>query len=115
MFWSKKALFTRNPPHTNANPHVGQIQVRIRFGEIARSHKGEKKFRDGLPIIAWYIKRELKGYKAPDALRPEEYPSRHRRTYHTLEELKAMISKAKAAAAPAVGTMPGAPAFRALF
>lgn len=90
MFWSRKAVIVRNAPYTIDNPHLGQIQARIHFGEIARRHKGEKGFREGLPIIAYHVKREMSGFRAPDSMRPEDYPSRKFRTVHTLEELKRM-------------------------
>ena len=60
MFWSKKGVIIRNAPYTIEAPHLGQIQARINFGEVARRHKGEKGFRDGLPIIAWHIRNEIK-------------------------------------------------------
>jgi len=89
--WSKKPAYPRNLPYTNISPHKGQIETRINFGSVAKKHKGEKGFKEGLPIIAWYIKKEVKGYKAPSALRPEDYPSKARRTFHTMSELEAMI------------------------
>ena len=99
MFWSKKGVIIRNAPYTIEAPHLGQIQARINFGEVARRHKGEKGFRDGLPIIAWHIRNEIKDkYKAPDRMRPEEYPSKIRRTVHTLEDLKRMERELRARA-----------------
>ncbi len=91
MFWSKKSVIARNAPYTIDSPHLGQMEARINFGEIARRHKGERGFKEGLPIIAYYIKREMTGYKAPDAMRPEDYPSKKFHTVHTLEELKRMM------------------------
>ena len=88
--WSKKPAYLRNQPYTAITPHKGQIQTRIHFGEIAKRHKGETGFKEGLPIIAYYIKSEMKGYTAPARLPKEEYPSRVRRTFHTIDELKAM-------------------------
>jgi hypothetical protein len=108
MFWSKKALILRNAPYTINNPHPGQIEVRMQFGKIARAHKGEKGFKDGLPIIAWHIRNELKGFKAPDRMDPDAYPSKKRRTIHTLEELEVMLKAKRPARAP-----PAAPPARA--
>ena len=89
--WSKKPAYLRNQPYTAVTPHKGQIQARVNFGEIAKRHKGEKGFKEGLPIIAYHIKSEMKGYRAPDRLPEEAYPSKVRHTFRTLEELKAMI------------------------
>ena len=89
--WSKKPAYLRNQPYTAVTPHKGQIETRINFGKIASKHKGETGFRDGLPVIAYHIKTEMKGYRAPSRLSEEEYPSRKRRTLHTVEELEAML------------------------
>jgi len=103
MFWSKKAIISRNAPFTIESPHLGQIQVRIQFGELAKTVKGQHGFRNGLPLAAATIQERLKGYKAPDRMAPEEYPSKHFHTIHTLEELKRMERelRAKARAYPA--------------
>ena len=89
--WSKKPAYLRNQPYTAVRPHKGQIEGRVNFAEIASRHKGEKGFKDGLPVIAYYIKKEMKGYRAPSRLSKEEYPSKARRTLHTAEELRAML------------------------
>ena len=103
MFWSKKSVIGRNAPYTIDSPHLGQMEARINFGEIARRHKGEKGFKEGLPVIAYYIKTEMKGYRAPDSMRPEDYPSKKFHTVHTLDQLKAMLEeKKKAVARPGV-------------
>ena len=91
--WSKKPAYLRNQPYTAVTPHKGQIQTRVEFGKKARAHKGEKGKKEGLPIIAYYIKKEFKGYKAPDRLSEKEYPSKIRHTFHTLEELEAMLKE----------------------
>jgi len=91
--WSKKPAYLRNQPYTAVRPHKGQIEARINFGRIASKHKGEKGFRDGLPVIAYYVKTEMKGYRAPSRLAEEEYPSKKRRTLHTVEELEAMLKE----------------------
>ena len=87
--WSAKAFTVSKAPFTNVTPRKGQAEVRVRLGEIAKAHKGEKGFKEGLPIIAYYVKKELTGFRAPSAMSPEDYPSRHRRTYNTMEKLKA--------------------------
>jgi len=89
--WSKKPAYLRNLPYTNVSPHPGQVETRIHFGEIARRYKGSKGFEDGLPIVAAKIKKEMKGFKASRALSKEAYPSKHRRTFHTIDELKRML------------------------
>jgi hypothetical protein len=108
VWWSRKALIARNAPFTIEAPHLGQLQGRINFGEIARRHKGERGFREGLPIIAFHIKTERKGFKSPDAMRPEDYPSRKFHTVHTLEQLKRM-EREKRAAVRAPGALPVPP------
>jgi len=112
MFWSKKAIITRNPPYTIESPHLGQVQVRIQFGEIASTVKGQHGFRMGLPLAAATVKERLKGWKAPDRMAPEEYPSKLKHTIHTVEELKRMEREMRQRARrypvtpPATATMP---------
>jgi hypothetical protein len=108
VWWSKKSVIIRNAPFTIESPHLGQIQGRINFGEIASRHKGEKGFREGLPIIAYYIKAERTGFKSPDRMRPEDYPSKKLHTVHTVEQLKRM-ERAKRAVVRAPVLMPPPP------
>jgi len=89
--WSKKPAYLRNQPYTAVTPHKGQIEARLKLASIARAHKGERGFKEGLPIIAYYVKTEMKGYKAPSAMAKEAYPSRARRTFHTASELERLI------------------------
>ena len=114
MFWSKKGLIVRNPPYTIENPHLGQIEVRMQFGEIARRHAGERGFIDGLPAVAYYIRQELSGYRAPNRLPEGQYPSATKKTFHTLEELRAMYEQ-KAAGARARAEAAAAAGMRRLF
>ena len=90
-WWSKKPFYLRNPPYTILSPHKGQIETRIHFGEIAAGAKGSRGFKDGLPAVAAAVKAGMKGYTAPSRMAKEAYPSRARRTVHTLDELKAML------------------------
>lgn len=90
MFWSKKPIIMRNAPFTIESPHLGQIQVRVQFGELAKTIKGQHGFRNGLPLAAATIQERLRGWKAPDRMVPEEYPSKLKHTIHTIEELKRM-------------------------
>ncbi|MGC8974525.1 MAG: hypothetical protein ACP5KY_10070, partial [Thermoproteus sp.] len=43
---------------------------------------------------AAYIADKMAGFKAPHAMRPEEYPSRLRRSVHTAAELEQMLRQA---------------------
>jgi len=88
-WWVKKGgAILANLPYTIESPHPGQIDVRVEFGKIARSTAGMK-LGERLKVIA----EKMKGYESPNAMKPEEYPSR-RRGYHTLEQLEAMQAKA---------------------
>ena len=89
--WSKKPAYIRNQPYTAIVPHKGQIEARLKLASIARAHKGAKGFIEGLPAIAAYVRKEMKGFTAPSRMSKEEYPSRARRTYHTAAELEAMV------------------------
>jgi len=89
--WSKKAAYLRNMPYTAVTPHVGQIEARLKLSEIAKRHKGERGFKEGLPIIAYHVKSEMAGFRAPHALAKEAYPSKERRTFHTAEELAKLL------------------------
>lgn len=100
MTWSKKAVIFRNAPHTIENPHPGQIDVRVAFGHIASAAKGTTGLRDGLPPAAYEVKTRLKGWRSAYALAPEDYPSKRRRTVHTVEELEEMLAKAKKKVTP---------------
>ena len=101
VWWSRKSVILRNAPYTIEAPHLGQIQARIDFGEIARRHKGERGFKEGLPIIAFYVKSERTGKRSPNSMRPEDYPSRKFHTIHTLEQLKRLETEKRAVARPA--------------
>ena len=71
MTWTSKPYWIKNAPYTvGPYAHDGQLEVRIRFGEIASKAKGKKGLApDGLPWAAHFIKQAhpegLKGYKAP--------------------------------------------------
>ena len=94
--WAKKAFWLRNAPYTvGPYAHDGQIEVRLKFAEAAHQAKGRKGLdpETGLPWAAAEVKRKLKGYRAPDRMSPEEYPSKIRRTAFTEEDLKAEAAK----------------------
>ena len=106
--WAEKEAWLRNPPHTAANPTLGQLEVRIQFGELARTAKGTKglqtittgpKAGKKVPGAAKVIAERMYGYRAPHREDPSRWESRLRRTLHTLDELKAMYA-AKTGAGP---------------
>jgi len=102
MFWSKKALILRNAPYTIENPHAGQIEARLNFGDHAQANAGARGFERGLPKVAARLQDALSGYRAAHRMDPSEYPSRQR-GFHTMEDLDKMLKAklAKEAAAPA--------------
>ena len=107
VWWAEKAAWFRNVPYTAVHPTTGQIEVRIHFGRLAKEAKarGETGTKEkpayserlGRYFVgaAAYIADHMKGFKAPHAMRPEEYPSRLRRSLHTLEELEEMLAGGK--------------------
>ena len=112
VIWARKGAWLRNPPYT-VGPwaHLGQLEVRIAFGEAARQAKGEKGLKDTkygpLPPACAHVIDKVTGYKAPDRLSAEAYPSRIRRTAYTVEQLKRfMRAKRRAARAPVLGPPP---------
>jgi len=87
-WWVKKSgAILANLPYTIESPHPGQVDVRVEFGKIARETRG-------MPLAERMrvISERMTGYRSPNAMRPEEYPSR-KRGYHTLEQLEAMQRK----------------------
>jgi hypothetical protein len=110
--WTDKAMWLRNAPYTALFPWPGQAEWRKKFGETARTTKGRTgkatytikgrtNPRKGqtvtLPTPAALIGEALAGQQATKRFpSPKEYPSRKRRTYHTMEELDAFITGAAA-------------------
>jgi len=90
MWWSKKPVIIANLPYTIESPHVGQIETRIHFAEVASKTRGMP-LAERLEVM----RRELTGYRAPDAMNPADYPSKQ--SYHTVDQLKAMLAKKKGA------------------
>ena len=106
VVWAKKAGWFRNPPYTvGPAAHLGQLEVRLAFADAARQAKGSRGLdpETGLPHAAAHVMRKLRGYRAADSMRPEEYPSRIRRTAYTAEELRTILEEKarRKAAAPA--------------
>ena len=105
VWWAEKAAWFRNTPITVLEPTDGQIQTRIRFGELAKEakergltgtkEKPAKSERLGRYFVgaAAYIADKMVGYRAPAKLAPEAYPSKLRKTFRTLDELKAEVVK----------------------
>ncbi len=98
VIWAKKGAWLRNPPYTvGPYAHLGQLEVRIAFGEAASQAKGEKGLKDTkygpLPPACKHVIDKVSGFKAPDRLSPAEYPSKLRRTAYTLAELKSILAK----------------------
>ena len=93
-WWVKKSgAILANLPYTIESPHIGQIETRLHFAEVASKTKG-------MPLAERIevMRKELTGYRAPDAMRPEEYPSKVRKSFHTASELEAMLRQKKGAA-----------------
>ncbi|WP_297553013.1 hypothetical protein [Thermococcus sp.] len=90
-WWVKKSgAILANLPYTIESPHLGQIETRLEFAKIASATKG-------MPLAERLrrISEEMRGYRAPDAMKPEEYPSRVKKSYHTVAELEAMLRAKK--------------------
>lgn len=101
MFWSKKSVLIRNAPYTIESPHLGQIETRLQFGDIARGARGCRGFEDGLPCVAARIKAAMSGYRAADRMPEDAYPSKVKPSFHTMDELRRMLEeKARRVAAP---------------
>jgi hypothetical protein len=105
--WAEKPMWFRNVPYTAVHPTLGQLETRIHFGELASAAKGTKGLQTvttgpsagkRLPGAAKTIAERMPGYRAPNRLEPTEYPSKLRRTLHTLEELRALAAKKSATA-----------------
>jgi hypothetical protein len=106
VWWAEKAAWFRNVPVTAIYPTPGQIETRVHFGELAREarergmtgtkQKPAKSERLGRYFVgaAAYIADHMAGFRAPRAIPKEEYPSKLRKTYRTIEELRALL-KAK--------------------
>ena len=95
MTWSGKGSFLRNLPHTIENPHQGQIEQRIAFGEAASRAKGMKGLdpATGLPHAAAITQSELRGRKASHRMSPNAYPSKAKSSYHSIEQLRSMSGR----------------------
>lgn len=98
VLWARKSVWFRNPPYT-VGPwaHDGQLEVRIKFGEAAARAKGKRglvptKYGPLPPACAEIIK-EVEGFRAPSALKKEEYPSKLKRTVATVSELKKEVER----------------------
>ena len=97
--WAEKAAWFRNVPVTAVYPTLGQMEIRVMFGRTAAQAKGEKGLKTvtnsaskaygkQLPPAAARVANSLPGMMASRRLHPEEYPSKLRRTLHTVRELE---------------------------
>ena len=98
--WSKKAIIFRNAPYTIENPTDGQIEVRLKFAEVAESAKGCRGPVDGLPCVAAKMAKSvseggLYGFEAEDRKPPEQWRSKTHPSFHTAEELRRMLEERK--------------------
>ncbi|MCI4408604.1 MAG: hypothetical protein JHC26_05895 [Thermofilum sp.] len=100
--WAEKEAWLRNPPHTAVNPTLGQLEIRREFGRAAKNAKGTKGLQvvtrgraagKALPGAAKTIAETLTGHRMPHSLSPDQYPSKLRRTIHTLDELELMYQR----------------------
>lgn len=88
-WWVKKSgAILANLPYTIESPHLGQIETRVEFGRISSQTRGMP-LAQRLQIIS----EKMRGYRAPDRMNPEEYPSKMKRSYHNLAELEAMLER----------------------
>ena len=74
--WHYHRPYVRAPPSHIWNPSPAQLDVRIKFGEIAMKAKGKKGLEPitGLPWAAYYVKKYLKGYISPAPRREKPLP-----------------------------------------
>jgi len=102
----RKPMIFRSPPYTvGPYAHDGQLEVRLKFAEAARSAKaaGAKGFKYDeelgrfLPAVAAYIRKEMKGYRAPSKIPEDKLPSKIHRTAYTAEELRKILEERRKA------------------
>jgi len=95
----RKGVVVANLPYTIESPHPGQMQTRVHFGRIASQTAGMP-LAERLQVIA----ERMRGYRASLRMNPDEYPSKVRRSYHTLAQLQAMLNKRMAQGGRATAT-----------
>ncbi len=93
MSWSKKSLIVRNAPYTIEDPTLAQIETRLTFADVAKDAAGCSGLVDGLPCVAAAIRRTMKDYRAADTKPKEEWESRQKPSFHTVEDLKKMLEE----------------------
>jgi hypothetical protein len=97
-FWSKRPAVIKNAPYTIDHPSRAQLDIRIKFGDLAvEAHNTRQVNLYGLPGAAGYIQQKLTNAHGAGALPKGQWPSSQKHTLHTLAELKKM------AGAPARG------------
>jgi len=61
----ERKIYQRAAPRTILFPMEGQLEIRMKFGELAKRAEGKKGLSPlGIPWAAYFIKQGLKGYKA---------------------------------------------------
>ena len=88
-WWVKKSgAILANLPYTIESPHLGQIETRLEFARVSSQTAG-------MPLAKRLevISKNMSGYRAPDRMNENEYPSRVKRSFHTTRELEAMLRK----------------------
>ena len=104
--WARKAAWLRCPPYT-VGPwaHAGQLEVRIAFAEAAARARGKTGLVmtdiGPLPPAAAEVHNTLRGFRAPDAMRPEEYPSKMQTTAYRAGKLRLFLERKLRGRAPA--------------
>jgi hypothetical protein len=100
----RKPMIFRNPPYTvGPYAHDGQLEVRLKFAEVAHGAEGSKgivyvdELGRYLTAPAAHIYKAMKGYRAPSRLDPAKYPSKVHRTAYTEADLRKILEERKKA------------------
>jgi hypothetical protein len=100
----KKPMILRNPPYTvGPYAHDGQLEVRLKFAEVAHGAKGSKGvvYVDDLGRFltapAAHIHKAMKGYRAPSKIPEDKLPSKLHRTAYTEADLRKILEERKKA------------------
>jgi len=94
-YWSKRPAVIKNAPYTIDNPSTAQLDIRIKFGDLAKEAHNTGQIRlFGLPGAAGYIQEKLTNAHGMGALPKGQWASSQRHTLHTLEELKKRAGRA---------------------
>jgi len=93
----KVTTFLRAPPRTILFPTDGQLEIRMRFAELAKKAKGKKRLSPaGIPWAAYYIKQGLEGYKAKRRVAvPKVFKERLEKREELKEIVRVLLAQAK--------------------